>query len=216
MEEKTRLEDLDKVEEEEKCEMDAHGEVIGGETEAEEKDQRKNRLKEFLSYLIPIALAVILANLLNNYVIINARIPSGSMENTIQIGDRLIGYRLAYKNSDPQRGDIIMFTNPDDDSEILIKRIIGMPGEVVDIVDGVVYIDGEVLEEDYLKEDWVDRTGPYHYEVPEDCYFVMGDNRNNSADARVWTNTYVTRDSILGKAVFRYYPFSSFGSLKED
>ena len=71
----------------------------------------------------------------------------------------------------------------------------------------------EPLEEEYLKDEWIEKTGPYEYEVPEDCYLVLGDNRNNSKDSRYWVNTYVTRDEIIGKASFVYFPFNRFGSL---
>ena len=104
--------------------------------------------------------------------------------------------------------------HPDDPDNILIKRVIGLPGENVRIEDGKVYIDGEYLEEEYLKEEWVNNAGPYEYQVPEGSYFVMGDNRNASADARFWENTYVTDDLILGKAVFRYWPFDAIGTVK--
>ena len=182
-----------------------------------ERKQVKSDLRELMGYLIPIVIAIVLATVLNKFVLINARIPSGSMENTIQIGDRIVGFRLAYKNASPQRGEIIMFEHPDhpdDPDNILIKRVIGLPGENVRIEDGKVYIDGEYLEEEYLKEEWVNNAGPYEYQVPEGSYFVMGDNRNTSADARFWENTYVTDDLILGKAVFRYWPFDAIGTVK--
>ena len=91
--------------------------------------------------------------------------------------------------------------------------MIGTPGDTVEIIHGVTYVNGEVLEEPYLKETPKDKNfGPY--EVPEDCYFVMGDNRNNSNDARFWKNTYVKRDAVLGKALFCYWPPSRIGVLK--
>ena len=187
---------------------------IGGNEERTLEEKKKEDRKEIMSWILTIAIAVALALFLNNFVIINARIPSGSMENTIMTGDRLIGLRLAYKNSDPQRGDIIIFKFPDDETQKYVKRVIGLPGETVTIKDAKVYIDGELLEEDYLKEDWVVSTGPYTFEVPEGSYFVMGDNRNDSWDARFWTNTYVTEDKILGKAIFRYWPFTNIGKVE--
>ncbi len=179
------------------------------------RQEEESAVKEVLSWFITIVLAVVAALFIKNYIIINANIPSGSMENTIMTGDRLFGFRLAYKEKSPERGDIIIFRFPDDETENYVKRVIGLPGETVNISDGKIYIDGSdvPLEEDYLKEEWTIATGPYTFEVPEDAYLVLGDNRNNSYDARYWDNTYVTDDKILGKAIFRYYPVANAGSL---
>ena len=89
-----------------------------------------------------------------------------------------------------------------------MKRIIGLPGDTVDIIDGKVYINGELLVEDYIKETMVGSFGSY--DVPEGSYFMLGDNRNNSNDSRYWYNTYLDRDDILGKVVFKYYPRVGF------
>jgi signal peptidase I len=174
-----------------------------------------NVAKEILSWILTVAAAVVVALLLNNFVLINAKIPSGSMENTIKEGDRLIGNRLAYIKADPKRGDIVIFKFPDDESQNYVKRVIGLPGETVRVEAGKVYINNskEPLKETYLKEKWTVETGPYLFQVPKDCYLVMGDNRNNSYDARYWTNTYVKKDKILGKAGFRYFPFNKIGFL---
>ena len=162
------------------------------------------------------AIAFVLAFVLKNYVIINASVPTGSMQNTIQPKDQLFGYRLAYLNEDPQRGDIIFFYYPDDENQKFVKRIIGLPGEKVTIVDGKIYInDSETpLDEPYLKEEWIRGTGPYEFNIPADCYFCLGDNRNSSHDARYWVNTYVTRDKIIGKALYIYYPFDHMGTIE--
>lgn len=141
------------------------------------------------------------------FVIINAIIPTGSMENTIQIGDRVIASRLAYIFDEPKRGDIVIFKAPDT-KELYVKRIIGLPGDIVDIIDGKVYINGELLVEDYIKETMVGSFGSY--DVPEGSYFMLGDNRNNSNDSRYWDNTYLDGVDILGKVVFKYYPRVEF------
>ena len=174
--------------------------------------------KEIVSWVKTILLALILAAGINTFIIVNAEVPSGSMENTIMTGDRLIGNRLAYIRKAPQRGDIVIFKYPDDESQKFVKRVIGLPGETVEIIDAKIYIEGSrvPLEEDYLKDEWTAAAGPYYFEVPEDSYLVLGDNRNHSVDARVWQNQYVARDKILGKAVFRYYPFKEAGSLYKD
>ena len=188
---------------------------MSSEQEKLQKRKEESAVKEVLSWIITLALAVVAALFVKNYVLINANIPSGSMENTIMTGDRLFGYRLAYRQKDPERGDIIIFKFPDDETENYVKRVIGLPGEKVEIKDAKIYIDGSEipLQEDYLKEEWTVATGPYSFEVPKDSYLVLGDNRNNSYDARYWDNTYVAKDKILGKAVFRYYPFDAAGSL---
>lgn len=188
---------------------------MSSEQEKLQKRKDESAVREMISWIITLALAVVAALFVKNYVIINANIPSGSMENTIMTGDRLFGFRLAYRNSSPERGDIIIFKFPDDETENYVKRVIGLPGETVEIEDAKIYIDGsEVpLQEDYLKEEWTVETGPLSFEVPEDSYLVLGDNRNNSYDARYWDNQFVSKDKILGKAVFRYYPFSNVGSL---
>lgn len=173
-------------------------------------------LKEVLDLVLNVAITVVVLVILKEYVIINAYIPSGSMENTIMPKDRIIGNRLAYLFSEPERGDIIIFKYPDDERQLFVKRIIGLPGETVTIEDAKVYIGEEeiLLEESYLKEEWVIDNGSYVFEIPEGSYLVLGDNRNNSKDSRYWGNTYVTEEKILGKAVFRYWPFDSFGKLK--
>jgi signal peptidase I len=180
-----------------------------------ENENKGSTLKEVGSWCVTLILAFILALVIKNYVIINATVPTGSMEDTIEPGDDLFGLRLSYTFSDPQRGDIIIFNFPDDETQKYIKRIIGLPGEKVTINDGLIYINDSTtpLNEPYLKEEWVRSTGPYEFDVPQGCYLVLGDNRNDSQDARYWNNTYVTRDEIIGKAYIIYYPFSRFGSL---
>lgn len=162
--------------------------------------------KELISWLVILISAFMIGNCLNWFVIMKAEIPSGSMENTLQIGDRVLGFRLAYQFSDPERGDIVMFDFPDDESKIYIKRIIGLPGELVEIIEGKVYINGaeEPLEEDYLKELPSGTFGKFW--VPEGHYFMLGDNRNNSWDSRKWDNQYVAREKIKCKVWFRYKP----------
>ena len=179
-----------------------------------EKEESVSTARELFQWVAAIVAAVLIALAIDNFVIVNAQIPSGSMENTIMTGDRVIGNRFAYSFSDPQRFDIIIFRYPDDESQLFIKRIIGLPGETVEIRDGKIYLNGsdEPLEDVQTKETMVGSFGPYT--VPETSYFVMGDNRNDSKDSRYWTNTFVTKDEILGKAIFRYWPISEFKILE--
>lgn len=183
--------------------------------ESQKKGSRKQQeeepfswKKEIISWIQIIVAAVIIALVLNNFIIANSRVPTGSMENTIMSKTRVIGSRLSYINSDPERGDVIIFHFPDDPTEKIyyVKRVIGLPGETVNIVDGKVYIDGAdtPLDEPYLKEPMEGSYGPYT--VPEGCYFMLGDNRNNSQDARFWENKYVAKDKIIAKVLFSYFP----------
>lgn len=183
-------------------------------SEVQEKSKKKNSLgRELLEDVIMVVVVLLAVFLIKNYVLINAVIPSGSMENTIMTGDRVFGSRLSYRFGEPERGDIVIFKFPDNEEELYIKRVIGLPGDKVDIRDGLVYLNDsqEPLEEPYLRETPTGDFGPY--EVPEGCYFMLGDNRNWSKDSRLWEHTYVTRDEILAKAVFRYYPFDAIGTI---
>ena len=134
--------------------------------EADNKEKNKRPAwKEILSWCMTLLAAFVLAIVLKNYVIINATVPTGSMENTIEPGDDLFGFRLAYKFAEPERGDIVIFRFPDDESQKYVKRVIGLPGEKVTITEGKIYINNSdvPLEEDYLKEDWVRATGPFSF-----------------------------------------------------
>lgn len=167
---------------------------------------KKAVLKEVRDYALLIVIAILLAFVMNRYVYANAEVPTGSMMPAVIPDDRLIVNRLSYVFGEPQRGDIVMFKFPDDESQDYLKRIIGLPGETVEIIDGLVYINGSEipLKEEYLNDEPNGDFGPY--EVPEGCYFMLGDNRDISEDARFWENKYVKREKIVGKAFLRYYP----------
>ena len=108
---------------------------------------------------------------------------------------------------EPERGDIVIFHYPDDEKIYFVKRVIGLPGDTVDIYGGHVYLNGseEPLQEDYIREPMLPEI-PMHFEVPEDFYFMLGDNRNYSKDSRFWEIKYVREDQIVGKALIRYFP----------
>ncbi len=170
------------------------------------KVDKKSILKEVRDYVFLIILAFVLAFVLNTFVYANAEVPTGSMMPAVMPNDRLIVNRLAYVFDEPERGDVVMFKFPDNEEDDYLKRIIGLPGETVEIKGGLVYINGssEPLKEDYIKDEPDGDYGPF--EVPENCYFMLGDNRNLSQDSRYWENKYVAKEKIVGKAVFRYYP----------
>ncbi len=188
------------------------------------KRERENRRAQnpgfytFLDWMIVIAAAVAVALIINFFIIVNSTVPTGSMEPTIMPGSRMLGFRVAYLFGEPKRGDIIIFKYPDDPSQYFVKRIIGLPGETVEIIDGVTYINGKELEEDYINPDYhlmnLDNEDYGPYTVPEDSYFMMGDNRGNSKDSRRWVNTYVNKKAIIGRAWLCYWPASDFGRLK--
>ena len=175
---------------EEKKEMSTEEIKMDNDPKGEGKEKATSPLREVLSWVITLLAAFALAMVLKNYVIINATVPTGSMEHTIEPGDDLFGLRLAYQFSEPKRGDIVIFRFPDDETQKYVKRVIGLPGEKVTIEDAKIYINDS---ETPLK--------------------VLGDNRNDSYDARYWDHTYVSKDKIIGKAYFIYYPFQRLGSL---
>lgn len=165
--------------------------------------------KEAWEWVKIIATAAVIAFVLNTFIIANSKVPSGSMENTIMTKDRIIGSRLTYLFDEPERGDIVIFdhaTGPGREKTRLVKRIIGMPGETVDIRDGRIYINGSdtPLDEPYLPEPMEEED--MHFEIEEGCYFMLGDNRNHSADARGWFDHNVPKEEIIAKVYFRYYP----------
>lgn len=168
-------------------------------TKKDTVDIKKEVLKA-LPYIILITVIIII----NKIFIFNTTIPSSSMESTLNIGDCLIGNRMAYSFKNPERGDIITFKAPDDDSLIYVKRVIGIAGDIVRIDNGKVYRNGELLNEDYIKDPMKEDEFSEIFEVPEGCVFVMGDNRNNSFDARFWNNHYVSTDKIISKLEIKY------------
>lgn len=204
--------------EEEKDNIKAVTDIIegGNPDEKNEEPKKKSFLRETLDFCLPIVIALVVAILLKTFVFANSVVPTGSMLNTIQKDDRIIASRLAYKFDDPERYDIIIFHFPDavaqgDNDTYYVKRIIGLPGETVTIVNGVVYVTDKNGETTQLEDDFVtacDPVGNYGpYVVPENSYFVLGDNRNSSEDSRAWrTTNFVDEKLIIGKVMFRYYP----------
>lgn len=169
-------------------------------------DKNILRRRDLIGWVRSISLAILAALFLTQVVLINAQVPTNSMEDTIMIGDRVIGVRLAYQFHEPEREDIAIFYYPDDETQFYVKRIIGLPGDTVEIINGEVYINGkgEPLDSGYVKGELQGNYGPY--QVPEGHYFMLGDNRLRSWDSRFWENTYVAREKILGKVVMRAYP----------
>lgn len=162
----------------------------------------KRMLKIFVVYLV--FLGVIFW--VFSTVLMLVHIPSGSMEGTIMTGDVAIATRYGIKEEEIKRYDILIFTLTDTPDEAHIKRVIGMPGETIEVKDGKVYANGVELDDSFIRNP-MNRKGDGIYTVPEGCYFFMGDNRNNSKDSRYWEDKYVPAGNIVGKARYIIFPF---------
>ena len=175
-----------------------------------EEKQKKSKLREAISFMTPIVVALIIAIFLKTCIFANIVIPTGSMLNTIQEDDRIIASRLAYIDDEPQRYDIIIFKYPDDETQLFAKRIIALPGETIEVKNGIVYITDKNGNKSSARTDFITNcipTGNFGpYTVPLGSYFVMGDNRNDSWDSRYWDNKTVKKGKIIGKVKFRYFP----------
>ena len=143
---------------------------------------------EVISWIKTIGVAVLLAVVINMVLIVNAEVPTGSMKNTIMEEDRIVALRTSYWFDKPERGDIVVFRYPDDPTgeTLFVKRIMGVGGDELYMEDGILYRNGEALEESYIMEEMQGDFGPIT--VPEEMYFMMGDNRNDSLDSRAWDN----------------------------
>lgn len=168
-------------------------------------------VKKFVKeWAIPIICAIILAFIINKFIFFNVSVPTESMYPTIKPGDKIFVLRN-YRPSSLKRGDILVFHSKEA-NEDLIKRLVGLPNEKVEIKsDGTVFINDIQLEESYVKYK-SDKVGTFM--VPEGCYLFLGDNRANSVDSRYWSNPYIPYDEIMGEAKFIIKPFDRFGGLK--
>ncbi len=164
-----------------------------------------------------IALSAVLAFGIRSFVAEARYIPSGSMLPTLQINDRLIIDKLSYKFNNPQRGDIVVF-NPTETLEkqnfhdAFIKRVIGLPGNKVEVKGGLVYVNNQPLREKYIEEEPRYNWGPTT--VPANSYLVLGDNRNNSYDSHYWG--FVPHDKIIGRAIVRFWPLNRVGEVDQQ
>ncbi|WP_373541745.1 signal peptidase I [Chamaesiphon sp.] len=165
--------------------------------------------------------SIVVAFAVRTFVAEARYIPAGSMQPTLAIDDRLIINKLIYHYHAPERGDIIVF-NPtaqlekENFKDAFIKRIIGIPGDRIDVKDGKVYVNGNVLDENYLNEapayNWSSTALTPDSIIPEGNYLVLGDNRNNSYDSHYWG--FVPKNKIIGKATQRFWPFNRIGAVK--
>ena len=179
--------------------------------------QKVDMMKDILSWVFYIAFVLVLTWVIITFVGQRTRVDGRSMMNTLHDGDNLIVEKLSYRFSDPKRFDIIVFP-PTGKKEYYIKRIIGLPGETVQIDEnGNIYINGELLEENYGAET-IQNPGRAVKPITlgDDEYFVMGDNRNNSKDSRSEEVGNVKRSQIIGRAWLRIWPLNKFGLLKHQ
>lgn len=148
--------------------------------------------------------ALAIALVLRSYAVASFIIPSGSMQATLQKHDLLIANKFSYKllHHEPQRGDIMIFKPPHEPKKDYIKRVIGLPGDTVEVASGIVYINGEALAETYINEQPREDMAPKV--IPEGEFFMMGDNRNHSLDSRAWGT--VKQSKLEGRALFIFWP----------
>jgi signal peptidase I len=186
-------------------------------------------LRLVADYAVTVLVAIALAFLLQAFVVKPFAIPSTSMADTLVIGQRVLVDRVAYHYRDVKRGDIIVFRRPTPENDVLIKRVVGLPGDVLSLRDGKLFVNDTQLDEPYVK---LENGGPEPtvpadpmaggdpnagwslekpFTVPADSYFAMGDNRLDSADSRYWGT--VPRDHIIGRAFLTYWPLTRVGGL---
>lgn len=171
----------------------------------------KGFMKSLFEWVVIIAIAFALSLVIRNFFIDTRIVPTGSMLPTIQLEDRLIVDRFFYKYGEIHRGDVIVFEAPEAimKDEDLVKRVIGLPGETVQVTNGKVYINGQVLDEPYVTSAADYEFGPYT--VPEGYFFMMGDNRPVSYDSHRWGA--LSGDKIIGRVWVRYWPMDRLGTL---
>lgn len=177
---------------------------------AEQPNSRaKSALREFVETLL---LTLLIYVLVRSFLFENYRVVGRSMDPTLENDQYLAVNKLGYRLHEPQRGDIVVFHDPRNDDRKLIKRVIGLPGEVLEIDNGQVFIDSRLLDEPYIQT-----SARYSYPVtsiPDGHYFVLGDNRNNSSDSHNWGTLSGT--NIVGKAWVSYWPPRLWGIIPHE
>ncbi|CAM2976162.1 signal peptidase I [Clostridium sporogenes] len=200
---------------------------------------KKTVIKEIKSWIFSILGAIIIAGLVNSKVFAKVRVQQSSMENTLLTNEQLVVDKLSYNFAEPKKGDIIIFhenkergtiaedtlemvdniisifnnnNNSIEKDDRLIKRVVGVPGDEIDIKDGHLYLNGKKLEESYVKGETIKREFKLPIQVPENKLFVLGDNRMISKDSRIFG--LIDYKQVEGKAIYRVYPFNHVGKLK--
>ncbi len=186
------------------------------------EDHASSRRRTVVEYAVLALVAIAVALLVQAFLVKPYRIPSPSMEDTLLVGDRVLVDRLTWRFSEPERGDIVVF-HPPSGGNVLIKRVVGMPGDELSLEGGRLYVNGEPRDELYVRQEGgaPEPTEPFAnglawgltapYVVPEGSYFMMGDNRTNSADSRDFGP--VARNQLVGQAFARYWPPARIGGV---
>jgi signal peptidase I len=174
-----------------------------------EEDKKSGGFLEFLIILL-VAFALVFG-VVRPFIVEAFYIPSESMVPTLEVGDRVFVNKFIYRFNEPEHGDIVVFENVEGESEDLIKRIVGLPGDRVAVFDGVLFVNGERWEEPYVNKRFPDNSSYGPTTVPEGEIFVMGDNRSNSRDSRFFGP--ISMDKIEGEAFVIFWPPSSVGIL---
>ncbi|MDP2921668.1 MAG: signal peptidase I [Candidatus Omnitrophota bacterium] len=170
-------------------------------------DKMRYLVKEWVE---PIIIAVILALIIRTFVVQAFKIPTGSMRMTLVEGDRILVNKFIYRFKQPERGDVIVFISPEDKKKDFIKRLVGLPGETIQISNGAILINNNPIEKDSKLSQWhYYNRGDFGVEgenvtIPKDAYFVLGDNSVSSRDSRYWG--FMPKKYLLGKAMLIYWP----------
>ncbi len=182
-----------------------------------EGNEERSIFRELLSWIVYLVCIVAISLLIITYVGQRTRVDGHSMEPTLSDGDNLIVDKISYRFREPERYEIVVFPYRYEENVYYIKRIIGLPGETIQIMDGYVYINGEMLDEHYGAE-VMENPGIAAEPITlgEDEYFVLGDNRNHSSDSRVETVGVIHRDELMGRAWVRIWPLNSFGLIRHE
>lgn len=202
-----------------------------------QREPTRRRRSSWIELPLIIGVALLLALAIQALLVKPFRIPSESMVPTLEVGQRVLVDRVSFRFSDPDRGDVVVFKPPagasmgmecgvehpgdqacpeptdGESEENYIKRVVGVPGDRLKVIDGIVYIDGEPLDEPYIRPDQSCQICnlPQEITIPPDHFFMMGDNRGSSQDSRVWGP--VPEDSVIGNAFFTYWPLDRVGGL---